>query len=280
MVEETNMHISRNAIDEEILESNIVLNDENIQSFKEELSQNNFLVVRGIEQNSFANLCSAAALSYSVERQSAYLDMFVESSLAKYQMATHVGTEVTVSLLGNQYQVVAPDKNYSASEGNWMLGYMAALAARKMDVVRSFCAIDLDVVRQSEGTVGGRYSALFSTFLQRLFQKGEPHGKNLLAAANEIKADAMPEPTYDYALHIDGPLIDMFVPLLSDDKEDFNAMLIQALEYHKKYWSREQKNIVGGLVSLPITALAVMAKDYGFHVDHTSDYLLQFLIDE
>ena len=90
----------------------------------------------------------------------------------------------------------------------------------------------------------------------------------------------MPEPTYDYALHIDGPLIDMFVPLLSDDKEDFNAMLIQALEYHKKYWSREQKNIVGGLVSLPITALAVMAKDYGFHVDHTSDYLLQFLIDE
>lgn len=274
------MHISRNPIDEEILETNIGLNDENIRAFKDELAQENFLVVRGLERTSLENLCSAAALSYPVERQAAYLDLFIESSLAKYQMATHVGTEISVSMCGNRYQVVPADKDYLVTDQNWMLGYMAALARRKMDIVHSFCAIDLDIVRQKDGTTGGQYSQLFASFLQRLFRKGEPHGKNLLAAANRIKEDEMPAPTYDYALHVDGPLIDLFVPILSDDKEDFNAMLVQALQAHKKYWSTEPKNIPDGLLSLPITALAVMARDYGFPIDHTSDYLLQFLVDE
>lgn len=34
-----------------------------------------------------------------------------------------------------------------------------------------------------------------------------------------------------------------------------------------------------GLVSLPITAIAVMAKDYDIEIEHASDYLVQHLID-
>lgn len=273
------MHISRNPINKQIIGSNIGLNDGNIEFFLEQLGQGNYLVIRGLEQSSFANLCNAAALGYPVDKQSYYLDMFIDSSLAKYQMATNVGKEIAINFLGKQYHVTPPDKNYSVTEQNWLSGYMAALARRKMDIVQSFCEIDLDIVSAKDETRGGEYSLLFARFLQRLFKQGEPHGKNLLAAANKIKEDEMPKPTYEYALYIDGPVIDMFTPIFTGDKKDFNDMLLKALELHKKYWATQQENMVDGLISLPITALTVMAKDYDFNIDHTSDYLLQFLID-
>ncbi len=116
-------------------------------------------------------------------------------------------------------------------------------------------------------------------FLQRLFEKGEPHGQNLLAVVNEIKKDKMPEPTYDYALLIDGPVIDMFTPLMMHSEKEFNEMCLHALECHKKYWNNQQPNTFEGLISLNITALTVMAKDYDFKIEHTSDYIVQSLVD-
>jgi hypothetical protein len=273
------MHIARNPINKQIIENNIGLNDGSINFFLKEIEQKNYLVIRGLEQSSLANLCNAAAVEHPIDKQAYYLDMFIDASLAKYQMATNIGKEITINFLGKQHQVVPPAKNYSVSEQNWITGYMAALAQRKMAIVKLFCDIDLDLVHQNKKTQGGEYSLLFAKFLKRLFNKGEPHGKNLLAAANKIQENEMPASTYDYALHIDGPVIDMFTPILINDKNDFNRLLLQALELHKKYWTKQQENLVDGLISLPITALTVMAKNYDFDIDHTSDYLLQFLID-
>lgn len=273
------MFIKRHPFQTEILESNIVLNDNNIDSYLKELKESNFLLIRGLERLSFENFCYSAALAYPIEKQLYYLDLFIEASLGKYQMATNIGKSLSINFQEIHHEVTPDDKNYSVSDQNWMLGYMAALARRKMDAVHAFCDINLDIVNQQDETTGGTYSLLFTKFLQRLFLKGEPHGQNLLAAVNEIKEDKMPDGTYNYALHIDGPLIDMFTPILTNDEKDFNEMLLDALNLHKKYWSKEQKNIPNGLISLPITAITVMAKDYGFKIEHTSEYLIQYLID-
>ena len=272
------MFVKRHPFKNDVIESNIVLNDENIDSYLKELDSKNFILIRGLERLSFENFCNSAAVANPIEKQLYYLDLFIDASLAKYQMATNIGTPISINFQGNQHQAVAEDKDYSISDQNWMLGYMAALARRKMPIVHAFCAINLDVVNEKDKTKGGNYSLLFAKFLQRLFIKGEAHGQNLLAAANEIKEGSMPDETYNYALHIDGPLIDLFTPILTNDKKDFNEMLLNALNLYKKYWSKEPKNIPNGLISLPITAISVMAQDYDFKIEHTSDYLVQHLI--
>nr|WP_068890812.1 immunity 49 family protein [Pedobacter panaciterrae] len=272
------MHITRHTFNKEIVENNIILNDKNINLFINELN-NNHLVIRGLEKLSFQNLCYSASLQYPVDKQLFYLDLFIDASLAKYQIATNIGTPIEINLAGNKYNVAAEDLDYSISDQNWITGYMAALARRKMTIVHAFCDIDLDIVNQKDISKGGIYSLLFAKFLQRLFLKGEPHGQSLLALVSEMKKDKMPEPTYDYALFIDGPLIDMFTPIIMNDEKDFNETLLNALEFYKQYWSKKQKNIPDGLISLPITALTVMAKDYDLNINHTSDYLLQYLID-
>ncbi|MBL4674759.1 MAG: immunity 49 family protein [Mucilaginibacter sp.] len=274
------MHVSRNPIDAQVIVNIIKSNDDNINNYFEQLQAGNFLVVRGIERLSLDNLYNSAALNYPVDKQLYYLDLFIDASLAKYQMLGNIGRQITISLSGTSYLMVPPDKNYWVSEQNWLLGYMAALAHRKMAIVKLFCAVDLDLVHQKKDTKGGEYILLFAKFLQRLFINGEPHADRLLAASGAIKEGTMPESTYEYALYTDGPLMDIFKSIFVDDEKEFNERLLEALELHKKYWAKQPANSVRGLLSLPLTALCVMAKDYDFKIDHTSDYLLQFLIDK
>lgn len=91
--------------------------------------------------------------------------------------------------------------------------------------------------------------------------------------------EKMPEATYDYALHIDGPLVDTLTPMLMADPEGFNASLGEALVLHATYWTRELRNSTDGFISVALTALAVTAFDQGLPIDQRSDYLLAFLLD-
>ncbi len=224
------------------------------------------------------NLGNAVGISLSEDEQLKYLDYFIESGLAACQMAVNVGKEIKIVFHKQEYIIIPEEKNYTVSDKSWIAGYLACIARRDMITRKAYCEIDLDMLENKSQTKGGQYSLYFAKFLQRLFLKAEPHGKNLLAAANEIKKDKMPEPTYEYALYNDGPLIDMYTPILMNDEKDFNAMLLNALELHKKYWQKEPADPLG-LISLPITALTVMAKDYDFKIEHTSDYIVQSLVD-
>ncbi len=273
------MHIASNSFDKEIILKNYELNEISLGDYINDFEKGENLIIRGICNRALENLNYAGALKLEAKKVKYYVNLFAEASLVKYQMATHAGVNITASFLEKKYQITAPDKNYTVSDQGWSKSYMAALACRRMDIVHSLCEIDLDVVQAKTKTTGGIYSLLFAKFLQRLFKKAESHGQNLLAAANEIKKDKMPDSTYEYALHIDGPVIDIFTPLLMKDENDFNAMLLNAFELHKSYWANQQANLADGLISIPLTAMAVMAKDYDFKIEHTSDYIIQSLVD-
>lgn len=267
----------RHDFDRSIIETNLASNDESIADYLEEIEGGNHLLVRALPRLTYANLCSAAALGMETERQLRYLDLYIDASLAAHRMSLAVGAPMTIELAGRSYDVVPPDKDYSVSDQSWLAGYFAARARRNAGAIAAFCALDLDLVQQKSTTTGGAYSLRLARFFQRLLVRGEPHGASLLAIVAEITPDRMPDPTYDYALHIDAPLVDMMTPILMDDSADFNAMLADALALHAKYWTREPRNFTEGFVSVAITALAVIAIDQGLVVDQRSEYLLSYL---
>ncbi len=163
------MYIVRNEIDKEILRQLILLNDGNINLFLTELDNKNYLVIRGLEKLSFQNFCMAVSMEYPVDKQLYYLDMFIEASMAKYQMATNTGKMIAIDFAGNIYKFVPEEKDYTVSEQNWIRGFMAALARRKMKTVHAFCAINLDIVNQKKKTKGGEYSVLFASLFAKAF---------------------------------------------------------------------------------------------------------------
>lgn len=273
------MHVARQPFDPEIVANRARLDATSLASYRKDFEGGNLRLIRGIERLALENVHDLVALQRPIDEQLRALDLFLDASLAKYQMATHVGRAVTIDFAGRQYEVVADDLDYSISLKNWSLGYLTALARRRMPLVHAFNQIDLELVASKTSVQIGAYYTPFARFLQRLFLKGEPHGKNLLAVTELIRQDAMPEGIYDYALRIDGSLVDLFTFVLTHEAEEFNAALLVALERYRAYWSKQPANYPDGLISLPLTALVVMAKDHDLAVVHSSDFLLGALTD-
>ncbi len=273
------MHIERNLFNRQIITENLEGNIDDTPVYLTNIIKNGkYFVLSGLSDSYLESFYYTATLNEDSGKTKDLLLKFIETVICKYQLALNVDKNVKIIFQGTEYDVIPEDKNYLVSDHNWTIAYMAALACRDMESVHKMCEIDLDAVGAKTNTTGGVYSLLFAKFLQRFFNKAEPHGKNLLAAANEIKEDKMPDSTYDYALYIIGPLIDMYNSILFNKKEEFNQNLLTALKNHKTYWSRKQENLPEGLVSLPITGLCVMAKDYNFPVEHTSDYIITSLL--
>lgn len=269
----------RHDFDRAIIESNLASNDERIADYLEKIQGGSHRLLRALPRLADASLCSAAALGMEPERQLRYLDLYIDASRAAHRMSLAVGAPITIELGGRRFEVVPADHDYSVSEQSWLAGYFAARARRNAGAIQAFCELDLDLISQKSTTTGGAYSLHLAKFFQRLLVRGEPHGKNLLAVAVEITPERMPDATYDYALHVDAPLVDLMTPLLMGDSADFNAMLANALALHARYWTREPRNLTEGFVSVAITALAVTAIDQGLVVEQRSEYLLSCLLE-
>ena len=269
----------RHEFDRPIIETNLAVTDDTIADYLKKVDAGNYRLVRALPGLTYQNLCSAAALGIGSERQLRYLDLFIDASLAAHRMSLSIGAPIVIELDGRRHEVVPPDLNYLVSDQSWLAGYFAARARRNVGAVKAFCELDIDLITQQSDTKGGSCSLLLAKFFQRLLVRGEPHGESLLAIAAEIAPEKMPDATCDYALHVDGPLVDTLTPMLMGDSAEFNTSLAEALALHAKYWTREPRNSTDGFISVALTALAVTAVDQGVLVDQHSEYLLSFLLD-
>lgn len=80
----------------------------------------------------------------------------------------------------------------------------------------------------------------------------------------------------------------IFYPLweyiIREDNKRFNEKLEEALLQHKKIWSNREEdedadNDPLGHRNVELCGIMSYAKDIGFHLDHTSDYTPQYLVD-
>lgn len=71
------------------------------------------------------------------------------------------------------------------------------------------------------------------------------------------------------------PPIELFYLLTQDDETQFNRSLAQALDLHRRYWTRtgERCSNPNGFIALGPLALACLAKEAGFEIRVRSDYL-------
>jgi hypothetical protein len=81
-------------------------------------------------------------------------------------------------------------------------------------------------------------------------------------------------------LKILSPPLDLFQHYLRREPERFNASLVDALTWHKEYWTANEarSRSAEGLVALGPLAIACMAYDVDMPIDVESEYLPQALL--
>ena len=271
------MHIYRHSFSKTDVKHHFESAQKDVKMLLEVFSEGYYFALRDLYLSALQKYCYSIIFEEKMQDIYANLELFNQTALGLYQMATHVGQPVVFEFGTQSYEWIPEDVDYMVTDQGFITAYMAAIIAGDMERIRKLNEIDLDAIQKLSNAKGGVYSFYFAKFLQRLFEKGAPHLQLLLKSSEALKESSMPGAIFDFALRINGPVIDLFTSLLTADEKNFNRQLQHALELHKKYYSQsDEYSIVSeGLVSLPLSALKILALNQGLKVDITSDYLIE-----
>lgn len=211
-----------------------------------------------------------------------YLKGFVDASVATYIMAANINKKIVINFLDDEYRIVPPEINYMTTCSGWIDTYYAAILTRDTDAIELLECIDLQYIMEQ---VKGRepyYIFLYAEFLQKRLHKGVDPSALLLKASDESMELPKDDPRYDYMLDIAGPQIDLFTFILYKEEKEFNSLLKDSIGYFKNYYENLgfSETTPESFVSLPLSALAVISKESGLTITHTSDYLPSYLLND
>jgi len=183
--------------------------------------------------------------------------------------------------------------NASVDEGfvnvaDWTHAFFLACVCRDSACVKALSKVPVDLLRQSP-TRAPDYWHLFAEAMRALLTpEADFHGK-ALAAAQATKPE---DPNVsDHALYIGGPATDLLCRLMNAlpgspegpaGVDRFNRSLAIALDYHRRYWFREEDHRLrdpNGYLALPILALASIAYDSDVPIEVESEYIPRTLIE-
>ncbi len=217
----------------------------------------------------------SAAIGDEPEPDLGALDLFIEASIASYKIALNPGQEVTFTFRKRPYRAVAKRKVSVTTQG-WINAFQAAIARRDRDAISQLAALNLDEVQQLEKRNPLKPLGVdhyYARLLKGLFKKGSACRPYLAKMTEACERVPEASPIHRFTRDLARPEVNLLTSLMNKDEAGFNSALEEALKSHRRYFTRVALRDPYGTVSLPLSALVVMAQDAGMTIEHTSDYV-------
>ncbi|KUN08671.1 hypothetical protein AQI95_09765 [Streptomyces yokosukanensis] len=165
--------------------------------------------------------------------------------------------------------------------GNWLTSFYLAVICRDNDRVNQLAQVPVSFLRAS-GAEFDEYIYAWVETLQNLWFGRQETWDTLATAINgtDPEAEAARIAGPELMLKILYPPLELCHRYLSRETEQFNAALVDALTWHKEYWTaNEARSLSGdGLVALAPLAIACMAYDADMPIDVESEYIPRALL--
>jgi hypothetical protein len=197
--------------------------------------------------------------------------------------------QVEVELDGQAVVVDSAVDSGFVNAADWLNAFFLAAVGREKPLLDTLCQVPVELLRGSSAHVP-EYSILLAEALQTFWAPGDRDFYRLAHAAAVATSPSDPKVS-DHALCVGGPLTDLLWSLMkalpgSPDGqagvERFNKSLGIALDYHRRYWSKEEDNRVRdayGFLALPLLGMASIAYDSKVPVEVESDYMPRPLVE-
>jgi hypothetical protein len=171
-------------------------------------------------------------------------------------------------------------KEYSYCDSDvWLSVFWSAVISRNNECVERITSIPERIFSKSTFTPD-----LFDLALVELMKALFDENADLIEIFNKInhavEFESFSVERMNYIFLILEPVINVIRPILTGEKEEYEAAMEDALRKHIKYWSKENEYDSLGFWSLPLTASAIFAIDTcGFELSFKSEYLPDYLIN-
>jgi hypothetical protein len=163
--------------------------------------------------------------------------------------------------------------------GAWLTSFYLAVVCRDNARLERLAQVPVAFLRES-GAVFDEYIYSWVETLQSLFFGRQDVGEKLESAFHGTDPEVAQVADKETLLKILYPPINLFYRFVKRDSMEFNEALVEALTWHKQYWTGDEARSLSsdGLVALGPLALACMAYDNDFPIEVESEYLPKALL--
>ncbi|MER6250007.1 immunity 49 family protein [Streptomyces sp. NPDC001584] len=161
--------------------------------------------------------------------------------------------------------------------GSWLTAFYLAVVCRERDRITALCQVPLSLLRE-HGSGFDEFEFAWIDTLQTYWLGGDGLGQKLVAAIDGTDPEAV-RSGQEVVGKLLYPPMEMFHRIVRGDNDGFNRALAAALQWHREYWSEEERaGLVSGLVALGPLAMTCFAHDAGITIEVESDYLPAVLV--
>ncbi|MFF6999481.1 immunity 49 family protein [Streptomyces sp. NPDC008313] len=200
---------------------------------------------------------------------------------ARFAMATAPeGSTVTCRIKEKEFHLPATGSQSYVNAGTWVTSFYLALICHEKERLRELAEVPVSLLRAS-GAVFDEYIYSWVETLQGFWLGRTDVGDNLVAAVQGTGPDSAQYADQEFLSKILHPPIILFYHYLREDHDEFNDALVDALRWHKSYWSADEDRAItsDGFVALGPLAIACLALDSGFPINVESAYLPKSILN-
>ncbi|KUL23317.1 hypothetical protein ADL12_39935 [Streptomyces regalis] len=163
--------------------------------------------------------------------------------------------------------------------GNWLTAFYLAAICRDNDRANQLAQVPVSFLRASGAEFDEYIYAWVETLQNAWFGRRETWD-TLVTAVNGTDPEITQVASKELMLKILYPPLELFHRYQRQEAEQFNAALVDAITWHKEYWTADDARSLSGegLVALGPLAIACMAYDAGMPIEVESEYLPKALL--
>lgn len=204
----------------------------------------------------------------------------MQASCAIFVTALADGGEARFRLREKDWSIPGTGPSMDTDAGRWLRALWLAMICREKPRVDMLASVPEELLRGS----GADYDDYIYHWVKALqiYWRGEDGLVDALLAAMEgTEPSSLRVAAPELVMELLYPPIELFYLFTQRDEAKFNDSLVRALELHQRFWTKdeERRTDPDGFISLPLLAIASLAKDAGMNVDVESAYIPKTLLD-
>lgn len=281
--------IKRHIEEEEPFEGEKTHNEERIEFYERLLA----VFIKSVKERRkktfgsfFVDTCEVFSKSIVVgqtsEESLRYLRILSALGVANFESSLNPGKTIDIDLPDEQITTPGTATTAYMDVDTWTNAFCAAVILRDAPAFRALCAVP-EETHKTANLRPNAFDLAFVRALKGLYTPDVNIGQLLVDAIELGKEEGMDEDRFHYIDHICVPVLFLAYHILSSDEAVFNEKLHEAALDHRTFWNREEEEVLvkydpQGWVSLPLTAMAAIAKDSkGFALTFSTDYIPEWL---
>jgi hypothetical protein len=197
-----------------------------------------------------------------------------------FQSVMNDGKEFLLELGDEQLPVTGKFTSHYIHVDSWIRAFSLAVMARSARSVEILRQVPHKIHEADSRGKLTEYDFTLAELLKGVYTPDAPLAQLLLKSMETFDPDELTDARFFYKsrilLPIDSILRTIFEP---KGEEAFNEAMEKALTLHKEYYVKKDKMAEEGLVSVPLTALAVIAYDHrGYEVRVANEYIPDWIV--